>query len=159
MRSSRSIRTILLLVVGLWVQPVIPACAAIIEEVVKLPVTVTTSSGQSVTRDVVVTVLRDESRAKSPYLILNHGRAGKDSERRGIGRMVYRKQSEWFVAQGLRCLCRRGSAMAQQVARMPNTLAVAPQKTIPPASVWLSSKSKPWPAMPRRPPISFPIAG
>ena len=93
MRSSRSIRTILPLVFGLWVQPFIPACAAIIEEVVKLPVTVTTSSGQSVTRDVVVTVFRDESRAKSPYLILNHGRAGKDSERRSIGRMVYRKQS------------------------------------------------------------------
>lgn len=83
-----------------WLSHISQARAAIVEEVVKLPVTVTASSGQSVTRDVVVTVFRDESRAKSPYLILNHGRAGKDSERRGIGRMVYRKQSEWFVAQG-----------------------------------------------------------
>ncbi len=77
-----------------------PARTAIIEEVVKVPVTVKTMSGDTVTHDIVVTVLRDDSRAKSPYLILNHGRAGQESERRAMGRAVYRKQSEWFVAQG-----------------------------------------------------------
>ena len=100
MRSSRLIFNSLLFVLGLYSLLARPACAAIIEEVVKLPVTVTTLSGQTVTRDVVVTILRDDSRAKSPYLILNHGRSGVESERRGMGRAVYRKQSEWFVAQG-----------------------------------------------------------
>ena len=76
------------------------ARAAIIEEVVKLPVTVHTLSGQTVTRDVVVTILRDDTRAKSPFLILNHGRPGQETERRAMGRLAYRKQSEWFVAQG-----------------------------------------------------------
>ncbi len=87
-----------LLITGLLITG--PARAATIEEVVKLPVTVSTLSGQTVTRDVVITILRDDSRAKSPYLILNHGRSGVESERRGMGRATYRKQAEWFVAQG-----------------------------------------------------------
>ena len=101
MPSRSLIRGCLLLAIGLSGLLIAnPARAAIIEEVVKLPVTVNTLSGQAVTREVVVTIFRDESRAKSPFLILNHGRSGVESERRGMGRATYRKQSEWFVAQG-----------------------------------------------------------
>ena len=101
MPSRSLIRGCLLLAIGLSGLLIAnPARAAIIEEVVKLPVTVNTLSGQAVTREVVVTIFRDESRAKSPFLILNHGRSGVESERRGMGRAVYRKQAEWFVVQG-----------------------------------------------------------
>lgn len=75
------------------------ARAEIVEEVVKLPVNVV-SDGATVSREITLTIVRDTARRKSPFMILNHGRAGTSEERAKFGRSVFRDQTRYFVQQG-----------------------------------------------------------
>ena len=77
--------------------------ARIIEEIIKVPVSVTNSlyAGNSkFEQEITVTIWRDDSIKKSPYLLFSHGRAGTDNERASFGRSSERKNSEYFISKG-----------------------------------------------------------
>lgn len=75
------------------------ASAEVVEKVVKLPVRVAVD-GEIITRDIALTVVRDDARKKSPFMILNHGRAPSAEGRAKYGRAVFRDQARYFVEQG-----------------------------------------------------------
>lgn len=76
------------------------ARAALLEEVFELPVTVETIYGQAHTRNIQVTSWRDDSREKSPFLLLNHGRPGNAAAIANMGRQRYIDNSKYFVGLG-----------------------------------------------------------
>jgi dienelactone hydrolase len=76
------------------------AFAAIIEETISLPVAVRDASGSQVRQSITVTVFRDDARPKSPFLVLNHGRAGDAAGRAALGRARYTANSRYFVSKG-----------------------------------------------------------
>ena len=53
------------------------ASAALVEEVIEVPVEVRSIAGEETRQNIKVTVFRDDQRAKAPYLVLNHGRPGR----------------------------------------------------------------------------------
>ncbi len=73
------------------------ARAAIVEEVHRVPVAVTDATEQPVRHDVVVTLLRDTARERSPILVLSHGRG---PERTTMGRARFPLASRFFVEHG-----------------------------------------------------------
>ena len=77
--------------------------ARIIEEIIKVPVSVTNSiyaNNPKFEQEITVTIWRDDSIKKSPYLLFSHGRAGTDGERASFGRSSERKNSEYFISKG-----------------------------------------------------------
>jgi dienelactone hydrolase len=76
------------------------ASAKIVEETIQLPVRVTDIRGNVIDRAITVTIFRDDARARSPFLILNHGRSGKEEERRKLGRARYTNNARYFVSKG-----------------------------------------------------------
>ncbi len=76
------------------------AVADIKESVVKIPVRVQGPDGAPYQQDITLTILRDDTRKKAPFLILNHGRSGDPKERKNFGRAVFREQSPYFVQRG-----------------------------------------------------------
>lgn len=94
MRAQR-----VLLLVGLLLAAQ-PAAAWLDEAVVELPVVVVDAKGRKVSHAIKVTVFRDNAIAKSPFLILNHGRAVKAEERANLGRARYADNARYFVGKG-----------------------------------------------------------
>jgi dienelactone hydrolase len=76
------------------------ARGAVVEEVVQVPVEAIDAGGNPHRQAITVTVLRDDSRAKSPFLVLNHGRPGTAEGRRKLGRARYSANAKWFVERG-----------------------------------------------------------
>jgi dienelactone hydrolase len=77
--------------------------ARIIEEIIKVPVSVSNSiyaNNSKFEQEITVTIWRDDSIKKSPYLLFSHGRAGTDQERASFGRSSERKNSEYFISKG-----------------------------------------------------------
>lgn len=73
--------------------------AEIVEKIVKLPVRAVVD-GQAVERDMTLTIVRDDARAKGPFMILSHGRAPTAEGRASYGRAVFREQARHFAQQG-----------------------------------------------------------
>ena len=78
----------------------LPLAAAVIEEVIEVPVSVKTIYNQSVTQRISVTVWRDNTREKAPFLILNHGRPPTSAAVAAMGRQRYSANSAYFVRRG-----------------------------------------------------------
>ena len=76
------------------------ATANVVEERLTLNVTIRHAELGEVRHPVVVTVFRDTRRARSPFLVLGHGRAVTDSERAALGRARYTDNSRYFVGLG-----------------------------------------------------------
>lgn len=77
-----------------------PATAAIVEEVYRLPVSVVDAFDQPVSRDMLVTVLRDTSVEHAPILILSHGRGTSAASREAMGRARFPAAAKFFVQHG-----------------------------------------------------------
>ena len=77
-----------------------PTDAAIVEEVYRLPIAVHDAFDRPVAHDMVVTVVRDDARPRSPILLLNHGRSGEDAERVAMGRARFPLAAAFFAGQG-----------------------------------------------------------
>jgi len=77
-----------------------PALSEIRESVVKIPVRVTGPDSAPYTQDITLTVVYDDARKKSPFLILNHGRAVTPEERKNYGRARFAEQSRYFAELG-----------------------------------------------------------
>ena len=77
--------------------------ARIIEEIIEVPVSVSNSNftnNPKFEQKIIVTIWRDDSVKKSPYLLFSHGRAGMDQERGKFGRSSEKRNSEYFVSKG-----------------------------------------------------------
>jgi dienelactone hydrolase len=74
--------------------------AAILEEVIDVPVGVKTIYGQEVNQTIKVTVFRDDQIEKAPYLVLNHGRPASPDEFAKMKRQKYSQNSRYFVSLG-----------------------------------------------------------
>lgn len=76
------------------------AAAAVVEEIFELPIEVKDIYGRAHQQSFTVTMFRDDARAKSPFMIINHGRAGNAQARAKQGRSTYRENSHYFVSKG-----------------------------------------------------------
>ena len=77
--------------------------ARIIEEIIEVPVSVSNSNfsnNPKFEQKITVTIWRDDSVKKLPYLLFSHGRAGTDQERGKFGRSSEKRNSEYFVSKG-----------------------------------------------------------
>lgn len=74
--------------------------AAILEEVVDVPVRVKTIYGQEANQTIKVTVFRDDQRDKAPYLVLNHGRPASEADFAKMKRQRFAENSAYFVSLG-----------------------------------------------------------
>jgi len=80
------------------------ATAEIVEDVTELPVQVTDIDGEAVRQTIKVTYWSDNARANSPFLILNHGRAGREDARIRLGRARFSDNARYFVSMGFTVL-------------------------------------------------------
>ena len=76
------------------------AGAATVEEIIELPVEVTDIRGRVTSQPITVTIFRDDSRTRSPFLILNHGRTARAERRAALGRARYSNNARYFVSLG-----------------------------------------------------------
>lgn len=76
------------------------AQAALVEDIVQVPVEVMDQYRRTHRQAITVTIFRDDVREKSPFLVLNHGRAGTPEERLKQGRARYAANSQYFVERG-----------------------------------------------------------
>jgi dienelactone hydrolase len=76
------------------------AGAAIVEEIIQLPVRVTDMRGTAVNHTITVTIFRESGWARSPFLILNHGRSSSEAERAKLGRARFTNNARYFVSKG-----------------------------------------------------------
>jgi dienelactone hydrolase len=76
------------------------ARAAVLEEVFELTATVADHTGRRVTHPFQVTVFREDTVAKAPFLVLNHGRPARSEEFKKMGRQRYGDNSKYFVGKG-----------------------------------------------------------
>lgn len=74
--------------------------AAVMEEVIDVPVRVKTIFGQEANQTIKVTLFRDDQREKAPYLVLNHGRPANEADFFKMKRQRFAENSAYFVAQG-----------------------------------------------------------
>ena len=84
----------IILIIFISINFISSSFAKIVEEVKKVPVTVTNANGVSDSREIVVTVWREDSRVKSPYLFFNHGRQTSTALRMQFDRVRYAAQSK-----------------------------------------------------------------
>jgi dienelactone hydrolase len=76
------------------------AQGALVEETVQIPVEVKGVSWIAHRQSITLTIFRDDGLGKSPFLILNHGRAVNASGREKLGRARYSENSAYFVGKG-----------------------------------------------------------
>jgi dienelactone hydrolase len=86
------------LLAALWLPP---ATAKLVEEVVRTPVTVTNIYGRPVTREIVVTLWRDDAMpAPHPVAVIGHGRSGNAQGRDAVKRSRYPTHAQWLASLG-----------------------------------------------------------
>lgn len=76
------------------------ANAAPIEEIVQIPVSVFDERQQAHQQNITLTIFRDDARISTPFMVINHGRAGDSAKRQQLGRARYTANAEYFVARG-----------------------------------------------------------
>ena len=76
------------------------AHGALVEETSKTPVEVAMADGTTLKHEIIVTVFRDDARARAPFVILNHGRAPTAQGRAELGRARYSAVSRYLVEKG-----------------------------------------------------------
>ena len=94
---SRAARTLLALCLA-FAAP--GADAELVEEVIAVPVNVSTIYGQAVAQDIHVTIWRDDTRSGSPFLVLNHGRPANPAGLASMPRQRYAANARYFVSRG-----------------------------------------------------------
>jgi len=71
-----------------------------VEEVADLPVKVKNAYGRELSPSIKITVFRDDERARSPFLVLNHGRPAQPADFAKMGRQRFTDNSRYFVSRG-----------------------------------------------------------
>jgi dienelactone hydrolase len=76
------------------------AAAAVVEEIISISVEVVDRHRKTVKQPITVTMFRDDTRAKAPFLVLNHGRTLRADERAKMDRVRFPGNANYFVANG-----------------------------------------------------------
>lgn len=77
------------------------AHAKLVQEIIKVPVSVTNLYGKVTAQNVVVTIFYDDKAAKPyPVAIINHGRAANAEERANMGRATNITNARWLASMG-----------------------------------------------------------
>jgi dienelactone hydrolase len=74
--------------------------ARVVVEDVTVPVTITRPGQDPLRHDLPVSIFRETSRPRAPFLVLGHGRAATAEERAAMGRARYTPNSQYFVSLG-----------------------------------------------------------
>ncbi len=74
--------------------------AKIVTEVISLPVKVEDIKGSMIERTIKVTIIRDNAREKSGFMILNHGRGGNSEINNKRSVQPYFDNARYFVSKG-----------------------------------------------------------
>ena len=74
--------------------------AKIIQELIELPVDVSDFRGQVVTHRIKLTIIRDDAKVRSPFLILNHGRGATREINAARNVASFRTNARYFVSKG-----------------------------------------------------------
>jgi dienelactone hydrolase len=103
-RPAKPVARLICAATAVWLfNPPSTVRAAIIEEVLTVPVTLMTESG-IVHRDMVVTTFHDNTRPRSPYAVISHGRQSAAAKRAAFGRQKYSEISHYLVSLGFSVL-------------------------------------------------------
>ena len=78
----------------------IPADARILTEDAEVPVEVADVKGEVVKQSVKVRIYRDDARARSPFMILNHGRSADAEKRRALDLNVLATNARYLAGKG-----------------------------------------------------------
>ena len=97
--STLARRVLLVVAALLFLAPGV-ARAAVVEELVMLPVTVRHEILGEVRHDLPVTVFRDDARARAPFVVLGHGRATSAAANAALGQARYTPNSRYLVSLG-----------------------------------------------------------
>ncbi|MGB8856395.1 MAG: hypothetical protein WCC58_06950 [Burkholderiales bacterium] len=76
------------------------ARSEIIEHTVRVPTVVEGVAGMVVERQMVLTIVRDTNRRKSPYIIIHHGRPESPDRFAVMGQQKYPANANYFVSKG-----------------------------------------------------------
>jgi dienelactone hydrolase len=87
------------LITGLAFDPT-AANAQILQDAIELPVEVADAYGRTVHHSIRVAIFHDAARAHAPFLILNHGRAARASQRAEMKIEAYFQNARYFVSRG-----------------------------------------------------------
>jgi len=74
--------------------------AAVVEEIVRIPVTIRHEVLGEIRHELPVTVFRDDAIARSPFVVLGHGRATSAAANAALGRVRYTENSRYLVSLG-----------------------------------------------------------
>src|SRR5262245_7687912 len=74
--------------------------ATFVSETVELPVEVADATGRTIQQTITLVVFRDGRRAKSPFLILNHGRSGDPAKRQALTPSPFVGNAHYLVEKG-----------------------------------------------------------
>ena len=74
--------------------------AKIIQELIELPVDVSDFRGQVVKHRIKLTIIRDDAKVRSPFLILNHGRGATREINAARNVASFRTNARYFVSKG-----------------------------------------------------------
>ena len=74
--------------------------AKMTEEVIELPVEVSDFRGQMVKHRIKLTIIRDDAKVSSPFLILNHGRAITRQKNAARSVASFKSNARYFVSKG-----------------------------------------------------------
>jgi dienelactone hydrolase len=74
--------------------------AAVVEETILLPVMATDLQGREIAQNIAVTVIRDDAREKSPFLLILHGRPGTPVQIARMDLKRYYPNARYFVERG-----------------------------------------------------------
>jgi len=100
-RTTLRLMSVLAFVLAALVAAPNPSEAKVVTEVVELPVKVLDAKAQPVEKKIKVTIVRDDARAKSAFLILNHGRGKNKEINGGVSARPFLGNARYFVLEGL----------------------------------------------------------
>ena len=99
-RTIACLISILAYALAAWIAAPNSSEAKIVTELVELLVKVLDAQGQAIEQKIKVTVVRDDARAKSPFLILNHGRGKNKEINDSVSVRPFLDNARYFVSRG-----------------------------------------------------------
>lgn len=76
------------------------AAAAVVEELVRIPVTLRHEILGEIRHELPVTIFRDDARPRAPFVVLGHGRATSAAANAALGQARYTPNSRYLVSLG-----------------------------------------------------------
>jgi dienelactone hydrolase len=80
--------------------PSLSAASEIIEQTIEVPVQVQPRDGPEVRQNIAVTIVREATADRRPFLVLLHGRGTSPAERTAMGLKTYPANSRYFASKG-----------------------------------------------------------